>query len=109
MFDVNLELSTLPPLEPVRIKASESARGWDGIVGIRGFYNLSNRWFIPYRVDIGTGHADTTWQAIAGIGYQFDSFKLLATYRHIDWDFEDDAGLRDLQISGPLIGAIFTF
>jgi len=48
-------------------------------------------------------------QLLAGVGYQFDTFKLLAAYRYMDWDFGDDAVLDDLQVSGPVIGTIFTF
>jgi hypothetical protein len=70
---------------------------------------LTEQWFVPYRLDIGTGDSDFTWHAFAGIGYKFDSYKLLAGYRHLEWEFEDDAPLEDMQVSGPVIGAIFTF
>lgn len=108
-LEVETEFMTGPPRPPVATEQSLSADVWDGVVGIRGFYNLSDRWFVLYRVDIGTGDSDFTWHAFAGIGYKFDSFKLLLAYRYLAWEFEDTALLDDLQVSGPVIGALFTF
>ena len=108
-IEVDIDLKTRPPLEPEKNNISSSGHVWDGIVGVRGFYNLTDHWFVPYRMDIGTGDSDFTWHAFAGIGYKFDSYKLLAVYRHMDWEFEDGEVLEDLQVSGPAIGAIFTF
>jgi hypothetical protein len=108
-IEVDIELKTRPPLDPEKNDFSSSGHVWDGIVGIRGFYNLTERWFVPYRLDIGTGDSDFTWSAFGGLGYKFDSYKLLFVYRHMDWEFEDDEVLQDLQVSGPAIGAIFVF
>ena len=108
-IEVELGLKTRPPLDPGKSDGSFDDNVWDGVVGIRGFYNLTDRWFVPYRVDVGTGDTDYTWHVLAGIGYKFDSFKMLAGYRHLEWEFEDDAALKDLQVSGPIVGAIFIF
>jgi hypothetical protein len=108
-LEVDLELTTRPPLPPGVNSESVSADVWDGIVGVRGFYMLTEQWFVPYRLDIGTGDSDFTWHALAGIGYKFDTFKLIAGYRHMAWEFEDDSVLDDLQVSGLIVGAIFTF
>jgi hypothetical protein len=108
-IEVDLELRTRPPLPEEDNKISSSGHVWDGIVGFRGFYNLTDRWFVPYRLDVGTGDSDFTWHAFAGLGYKFDSYKLLMVYRHMDWEFEDGEVLKDLQVSGPAIGAVFTF
>ena len=109
-IEVDLELQTQPRLlTPKTLTKSMSDNVWDGVVGIRGFYNLTDRWFIPYRLDVGTGDSDFTWHALAGIGYKFKTFKLIAGYRHMAWEFGDDSVLDDLQVSGPIVGAIFTF
>ncbi len=83
---------------------------WDAVVGVRGQFNLSKRWFIPYVLDVGTGDSDYTWQALAGVGYEFNKFKLLAVYRYMHWEFDDSFKLlEDLTVKGPAVGAIFTF
>lgn len=86
---------------------------WDGIVGVKGKYNLNEKLFMPFYVDVGAGDSDVTWQAFAGVGYKYESFDLVAGYRYLDWDFEDSdpaAGvLTDQTMSGPMIGAMFYF
>jgi hypothetical protein len=33
---------------------------WDGIVGLRGRWNLGNNWFVPVYLDAGTGESQFT-------------------------------------------------
>ena len=108
-IDVGLDIKTRPPLEPEKIDESGDGDVWDGVVGVSGYLNLADRWFMPYRFDIGTGDSDHTWQAMAGVGYQFDKFKMVATYRYMKWEFDNDYVLEDLEVYGPMVGAIFTF
>ena len=54
-----------------QVKVSESDHVWDGIVGVRGKINLDKNWYLPYYADVGTGGSQSTWQAMAGVGYQF--------------------------------------
>ena len=86
---------------------------WDGIVGVRGQYDLNEKWYMPFHLDIGTGDSDVTWQAFAGVGYKYENFDLVAGYRYLDYDFEDSdpaaGALTDLTMSGPMIGAKFYF
>ena len=90
-------------------KVSVSGDYWDGIVGIRGQVPLTEKWYLPYYADIGTGNSQLTWQAFGGVGYRFKYFDLVAGYRHIDWNFNDSEGLGDLYVSGPLVGVKFFF
>jgi len=86
---------------------------WDGIVGVRGKYDLNEKWFMPFYADVGTGDSDVTWQAFAGVGYKYENFDLLAGYRYLDWDFDDNdpaaGALSDQTLSGPMIGAKIYF
>jgi opacity protein-like surface antigen len=89
---------------------SDSTDLLDGIVGARGDVNIDENWHLPYYVDIGTGDSDLTWQVMAGVGYRINqSVDLGITYRYLEWQFEDNALLNDLNFSGPLIGARFRF
>lgn len=57
-----------------------------------------------------TGESDLTWQAHVGFGYQAtDSFNIVASYRFLRWEFDDDARMSDLDFSGPMLGAVFRF
>lgn len=88
---------------------SDSGSVWDGVVGIRGELNLNESWYIPYYVDVGTGASDLTWQALAGIGYKLTRWDLTLAYRHIEWEFESDRRINDINFSGPGFLAKFHF
>lgn len=109
-LDTGLEIGTRPPLEPQKLKESGKDHVWDAVVGIRGQFHLADRWFVPYVLDIGTGDSDYTYQVMTGIGYQFEKFELLAVYRYLHWEFDDNFSLlEDLTVKGPAVGAIFKF
>ncbi len=101
-----LEIEPLP-------KSSNSGDVWDGIVGIRGSIVVNKKWYMPFHFDIGAGDTDLTWQAFGGIGYKFSSFDLVASYRYLKWEFDDDDKggdtFNDLDISGPMVGMKFVF
>jgi hypothetical protein len=108
-IEVDLELKDRPPLPPATLSDSGDGDVWDAVVGIRGQFDLSDRWFMLYHLDIGTGDSDVTWQTTAGGGYRFDKFEIAAAYRYMKWEFDDDSVLDDLEIKGPLVGARFVF
>ena len=90
-------------------KVSDSDHVWDGIVGVRGQINLNKNWYLHYYADIGTGGSQSTWQAMAGVGYNFKWGDVLLAYRYLDYNFDSDFILDDLSISGPALGARFRF
>jgi hypothetical protein len=92
-----------------QVKVSESDHVWDGIVGVRGMINLDKNWYMPYYADVGTGGSQSTWQAMAGVGYQFKWGDVVLAYRYLDYNFDSDFALDDMNISGPLLGARFRF
>ena len=88
---------------------SDSGHVWDGIVGLRGKTNLNDKWYLHYYADVGTGDSDLTWQALAGINYRFKRVDAVLGYRYLDWDFDDNEVLDDLNLSGPFAGVKFRF
>jgi len=90
-----------------------SGNVWDGIVGLKGTYDFNEKWFMPFQADIGAGDTDVTWQAFAGIGYKYENFDLIVGYRHLEWNFDDNAPggkvFNDFNIDGPMFGAKFRF
>jgi hypothetical protein len=106
--NLTLDLDLPNPFKHHRRKFSLSEHVWDGIVGTRGRVGLTKNFFIPFYLDVGTGDSDLTWQALAGIGYSYNSFEFTLGYRYLAWEF-DDAILEDLNISGPYAGVKFRF
>lgn len=88
---------------------SDSGGVWDGIVGVRGGLNLTEKWYIPYYLDVGTGETDLTWQGFGGIGYRFKKLDVIVGYRYLAWDFDSNAVFADMNLSGPLVGVKFRF
>jgi hypothetical protein len=83
---------------------------WDGIIGVRGHIPLgSSDWSVPYYLDIGTGTASLTYQAMLGIAYTFGWGDVTFAYRDLYFDQKEDKFLQDLRFSGPALGATFRF
>ena len=78
-------------------------------MGVRGRVNLDDHWYLPYYADIGTGDSDSTWQALAGVGYTFKWGDVLLAYRYLDYNFKSDFLLKDATMKGPALGARFRF
>ena len=88
---------------------SESVDLWDGIVGAKGRLSLNEHWFLPYYVDVGTGDTELTWQAMAGVGYEFGWGDVMLDYRYLEYDEGSDGLLRNIGFGGAMLGAAFQF
>jgi hypothetical protein len=108
-LETDIELNLSDPLPLLHQKVSESGSNWDGIGGLSGHIKLSENWRFPYYFDIGTGETRLTWQALAAVEYRFDRIDVVAGYRYLSWDFDDDPLLDDMNISGPYAGVKFRF
>ncbi len=94
-------------------KKDPSFHVWDAIVGLKGYYTIDKKWFVPFHFDIGAGDTELTWEVFTGVGYKYENFDLIAGYRHLDWDFgRSDTGgkiLDQLTVSGPIFGFKYYF
>lgn len=106
--DVRISADGILPQELSR-EFSQSEDLVDAIVGVRGQLQLTDRWYIPYYIDIGAGSSKLTWQAVAGIGYRFDWGDVKLAYRHLNYDQDNDKLLQDVSFSGPALGVGFKF
>ncbi len=104
-----MEVKTSGPLGVRQVKSSASGHVWDGIVGVRGQVNLSDKWYLPYHMDMGTGDTDFTWQVLGGIGYRFRKVDAQVGYRYLDWDFDDNDVFNDINMKGLYGGVRFRF
>ena len=107
----NLDLTTQINVAVGGASAGTAASGdiWDGVVGLRGKVNLQGSWYLPYYLDIGSGQSDSTWQAMGGVGYKYKWGDLIFSYRHLEWEFDEESPIRDLNLSGPGILAKWYF
>lgn len=112
-LSTDVDLEERGPLTTRKFSVSGSNHVWDAIVGVHGNIKVNERWTIPYHFDVGTGDTELTWQAFGGVEYHFSKVNLVAGYRHLEWDFDDnDTGgdiFNDLYISGPVVGFRYSF
>ena len=106
--DLDFNISAVGPFGPWQEEYSDSEHVLDGIVGLRGMTALSDKWYVNYHADIGTGDSDLTWQALVGLNYRFSNVDAAFGYRYLKWELNDDT-FDDLDISGPYAGVRFGF
>lgn len=82
---------------------------WDAIIGVKGRASFGDdrKWFVPYYLDIGTGQSKFTWQGILGVGYAFSWGSIVGAWRYLDYEFDSDSRVEDLNFNGPAIGVVF--
>lgn len=65
-IDVSEKFNFGPPLPSGTRQFSESAGSWDGIVGLRGQWHFTDKWYTAYYLDVGTGESDSTGRRQVG-------------------------------------------
>ena len=108
-LDLTAELDTsIVPANGVIVGDDDDV--WDPIIGERGKSRLSDDWWFNYRFDIGSGESDKTWNAVAQFGYKRDWGGWVFGYRYLHYDFDSDfRPLKDIDIYGPFVGALWEF
>lgn len=83
----------------------------DGVAGIKGRINIpGSRLFVPFYADVGGGGVPLTWQVYTGLGWQVaDWLDVSAGYRYLAFDKGSNRSIRDLSLSGALVGVNFRF
>lgn len=103
-------LSFAPGAAPGRVNVEGSESWWDAYGGLKGQLNINDKWFVPFRADVGGGGSTLAWQAMAGIGYQINpSCDVKLAYRYMGIDYSDGGFVYDVDVSGPIVALGFTF
>jgi hypothetical protein len=81
----------------------------DAVGGLRFEWDISDRWWLVATGDAGTGGSNLSWQIHGMGGYRFGWGSLILGWRHLYIDKGRDRTQLKLTMSGPIIGADFTF
>jgi opacity protein-like surface antigen len=91
---------------------SDSDTWVDPIIGLKGRLDFSPEFFLTSWAMIGGFgvSSDFTWDLMGGLGYNAsDSISLVAGYRGLSVDYENDGFKFDVVMHGPFLGAVFQF
>jgi hypothetical protein len=105
--DTSLDVVGGPP-----ISGSDGDTWVDPLVGIKGRADLGSNFYVTAWGMIGGFgvSSDLMWDLLGGIGYEFgDTFSLVAGYRAVSVDYENDGFVYDIVQQGPIFGAVFRF
>lgn len=109
-LDTELDLRVTGPrnrILPASLRASVTR--WDAIIGVDGQVGLSDPWFIPDYLDVGTGETALTSASSAGVGDAFDGSDLTLTDRDLYYDQGNGKTLERLTFHGVAASVNFTF
>lgn len=90
--------------------ASGSTDWIDPILVARLRYQVTQKFFLALSGDVGgfEVESDLVWQLTASAGFEFNEWSSLQLgYRHLDYDYKDDAFVYDMATSGFGIGMSF--
>ena len=90
-------------------EGNTSGNNWNGIVGVKGRFALSDdrAWYVPYYLDVGTGDSKLTWQFQGGVGYAFNWGDVVATWRYLDFNNKSGKPIQDLNTNGPQVSFVW--
>jgi hypothetical protein len=106
--NINVTSGRLPGFE-----ASQRKTWAAPVVGVRGSYDFTPKFFGSTRFDIGGAGigADLTAQFYSGVGYRIvPKIALVGGYRFMHVDYDDHSGfLFNTRMNGIILGAKFSF
>jgi hypothetical protein len=91
---------------------SDSDTWVDPIIGLKGRLDFSPEFFLTSWAMIGGFgvSSEFTWDLMGELGYNAsDSISLVAGYRGLSVDYENDGFKLDVVMHGPFLGAVFQF
>ncbi len=81
----------------------------DGVIGVKGRYNITKNWFIPFHADAGSGQSDLTYQLASGVAFGGSWGDVTLLYRHLAWDISNTGLLEKFSLSGASLGYRYHF
>jgi len=94
------------------IDISESKNWIDPIIGVRGQWEISEKWFLAAAADIGGFgvNSDFAWSIQSTFGYNFtENISAELGYRYLHTDYDKDNFIYDIAQSGLYTGVKFRF
>ena len=86
--------------------SADGSESWtDVVVGVRALHPVSENVDLLGYFDVGAGGSDLSYQILAGVNWEFkEDYTAKIGYRVMDWDYDDNGTIWDMQTSGPYLG-----
>ena len=98
---------------PLRTVEGDDTETWvDPIVGVHAAFPVSRKVTLAFYGDVGGFglSSDFTWQVLGAVQYNFNErWRASAGWRHYSVDYDKDAFLYDVSLSGPILGIRYQF
>ncbi len=108
-YDIESKVGAKEGILPEKISASTTRNWSDAVFGGRWTHDFGGHWTSSLLADYGFGESKSVWQVFGTLGYQFSWGTVMGGYRYLNLDYEKDTYKINLALSGPLLGAAFTF
>ena len=112
IVDLSLELTFTAAVFPEPIRRTSDKSFTDFMVGGRYVHSFNDHWILSFRGDIGAGDTESSWNALAAIGWRFGSDldnAVMLGWRHMDAEVEEEGRQTDVTFDGPVVGVLFSF
>ena len=118
-MDMDTEVNITGPLGILSPRLESNQSWWDPIAGVRYKWQMSEKWRLSLRGDIGLGFgagdtSDSTWNALGLIYFKpWKHVGFVGGYRALSQDYETGEGINqfkyDMVLHGPVLAVNFTW
>lgn len=110
-FSLDIKTSLTPGTLAGRSENASS--DWaDPVIGLRGRYDFTDKWFTTGVMDFGGYEAGSnrSWQLFASVGYQFNEhWSMQGAWRYMAIEKEINGRDVEVDLNGPLVGFTYRF
>jgi len=116
-MDTEVTITSRIPFLPSSVESSQS--WWDPIVGVRYKWQMSKKWRLSLRGDMGVGFgagdtSDSTWNALGLVYFRpWKHVGFAGGYKALAQDYETGTGINtfkyDMVLHGPVLAVNFTW
>lgn len=95
--------------------SAKGDEGWvDAVIGMRYLYQMTEKWRLLLRGDLGAGGSDFTYQGLGIINFQaWKNVSFFGGYRMLSTDYSTGSGIDtfkyDVKMHGPILGINFSW
>jgi len=112
IWHVGLDLDLSTPLSPATLSVDEDQTWVDPMVGAKGRLQGDSPFYLTGWAMIGGFgvSSEVAWDALGAVGYEVtDWISLIAGYRALGVDFQDDDFMFDASLHGPVVSGVLRF